>query len=81
MTTITSEISSVTLTTATFPTNTTSAPRVLVSVPDALYVCIGTNLLAHILSMVFAFLCVRNFGQGLKERIFNSRFDKWIQRR
>ncbi|UJR30542.1 hypothetical protein I4U23_018072 [Adineta vaga] len=58
---------------------TTTPSKVLVSVPDALYVCIGINFLTHILSVIFASLCVRNFGKDLKQRVFNNRFDKWFQ--
>jgi hypothetical protein len=58
---------------------TTTIPHVF-SVPAALYVCIGINFLTHISSLVLAFLCIRNFGKGLKGRIFNNRIDKWFQR-
>ena len=78
LTTTTTIFTSMSTTTMTMPSTTS---KTLVSVPDALYVCIGTNLLAHVLSMIFAFLCTRNFGQGLKERVFNNRFDKWFQKR
>ncbi|CAF3454606.1 unnamed protein product [Rotaria socialis] len=54
---------------------------VLVPVPKALYVCIAANLLTHISSMIFAFICILNFRKGLKEKIFNNRLDKWFQQR
>ncbi|CAF0790800.1 unnamed protein product [Rotaria sordida] len=69
------------ITTTPITTISTSMPRVLVSVPKALYVCIAANILTHILSMIFAFICIRNFGKGLKEKVFNNRFDKWFRKR
>jgi hypothetical protein len=80
-TTVTVPTTTATATSSTIATSSTSSPKTLVTVPNALYVCIGTNLLAHILSMVFGFLCVRNFGKELKDRVFNNRFDKWFQKR
>ncbi|CAF1020941.1 unnamed protein product [Adineta steineri] len=80
MTTNSSVIPTTLFTSSMFPMNTTAIPKNLVSVPDALYVCIGTNFLSHILSLIFAFLCIHNFGKGLKERVFNNRIDKWFQR-
>ena len=65
-------------------TSSTMPPKTLVSVPHALYVCIGTNLLAHLLSLIVAILCLRNFGKGLTERVFNNPVDrllrKWFSR-
>ncbi|CAF1479080.1 unnamed protein product [Rotaria magnacalcarata] len=55
--------------------------EVLVPVPKALYVCIAANLFTHISSMIFAYICILNFRQGLKEKIFNNRLDKWFQQR
>ncbi|CAF2474279.1 unnamed protein product [Rotaria sp. Silwood2] len=69
------------ITTTPFTTISTSTPKVLVSVPKVLYVCIAANFLTHILSMIFASICIRNFGKGLKEKIFNNRLDKWFQKR
>ena len=61
-------------------TSSTLPPKTLVSVPHALYVCIGTNLLAHILSLIVAVLCLRNFGKGLTERVFNNPVDKLLRK-
>ncbi|CAF4003109.1 unnamed protein product [Rotaria sp. Silwood1] len=69
------------ITTTIFTTISTSTPKGLVPVPKALYVCIVANILTHLLSMIIACICIRNFGKGLKERVFNNRFDKWFQKR
>ncbi|CAF3446497.1 unnamed protein product [Rotaria sp. Silwood1] len=69
------------ITTTIFTAISTSTPKGLVPVPKALYVCIVANILTHLLSMIFACMCIRNFGKGLKERVFNNRFDKWLQKR
>ena len=60
------------------PWSTSPLPA-LVSVPSALYVCMGINFVTHILSLIFGYLCVRNFGKDFKQRVFNNRFDKWFQ--
>ncbi|CAF0892543.1 unnamed protein product [Adineta ricciae] len=60
------------------PWSTSPLPA-LVSVPSALYVCMGINFVTHILSFVFGCFCIRNFGKDLKQRVFNNRFDKWFQ--
>ncbi len=61
-------------------TSTKPSPPNIVPVPYALYVCVVLNMITHILSIFFAFLCFRNFGKGLKERVFNNRADKLLQR-
>ena len=43
------------------------------------YVCISVNLVIHILSIVLGFWCTRNFNKGLKEKVFNTKIDRWIQ--
>ncbi|CAF1341391.1 unnamed protein product [Rotaria magnacalcarata] len=61
---------------------TTKATMInLVPVLQVLYVCISANLLTHILSMGMGFWCTRHFKQGLKEKVFNNKIDKWIQKR
>ena len=45
-----------------------------------LYVCMALNILAQIVTLILGIICVRNFGKGLKERVFNSRADKLFQR-
>ncbi|CAF3506490.1 unnamed protein product [Adineta steineri] len=64
-------------------TTSTAANSVVDFVPilHVLYVCLTANLLAHIISMILAFCCTRNFNKGLKERVFNNKFDKWFQQR
>ncbi len=64
-------------------TTTTAWTTVVNFVPilNVLYVCITANLLAHIISMILGFWCTRNFNQGLKEKVFNNKLDKWIQER
>jgi len=44
-------------------------------------VCIGVNVLTHIASIIYVIRCVRNFGKGLKEDVFNHELDKWFQER
>ena len=46
-----------------------------------LYVCIGLNVFTHILSIVLSLFCVGNFGKGLKEKVFNSKLDKYFHKR
>ena len=60
--------------------SSTTAPPSLFPVVTVLYVCIGFNLVTHVLAMVFGFYAVRNFGKSLKQRVFNNQFDKWFQR-
>ena len=43
-----------------------------------LYVCIGLNLCTHLITMVLTVICVGNFGKGLKERVFNSKLDRYF---
>jgi hypothetical protein len=52
-----------------------------VPILNVLYVCISANFVTHIMSIVFGFLCTRNFNQGLKDKVFNNKFDKWFQER
>ncbi len=63
----------------------TTTPRTpvvdLVPILQVLYACITANLLAHIISMILGLWCARNFNQGLKEKVFNNKLDKWIQER
>jgi hypothetical protein len=48
-------------------------------IKGVLYVCMALNILTHISAFVLGIICMRNFGKGLKERVFNSRADKWFQ--
>ncbi|UJR16140.1 hypothetical protein I4U23_003051 [Adineta vaga] len=77
------DISPYSTTTATTMSSTTTAkpPVDLVPILHVLYVCISANLLAHIISMIMGFWCTRNFRKGLKEKLFNSKLDKWIRTR
>jgi len=58
----------------------TAAPMSLIPVPTVLYVCIGVNIFTHLASFVVGFVCMKNYGKGLKERIFNNQLDKWFQK-
>ncbi|CAF1032056.1 unnamed protein product [Didymodactylos carnosus] len=40
----------------------------LVPLLSVLYVCVGINLVTHLLALVFGGLCAKNFGKGLKEK-------------
>jgi hypothetical protein len=53
----------------------------MVPVLIVLYVCAGVNFVLHIMSLIMGFWCTRNFKQGLKERVFNNKIDKWVQHR
>jgi len=33
------------------------------------------------MSMVMGLWCKRNFNKGLRERVFNTKIDKWFQER
>ena len=50
-------------------------------VTTLLYGCMALNTLTHVMSLVLAFVCVRNFGKGLKEKVFNSGPDKYFRQR
>lgn len=66
----------------TISTTTTKTPQVdVVPILQVLYACMSANLIAHIISMILGFWCTRNFNQGLKERVFNNKLDKWFQER
>jgi hypothetical protein len=63
-------------------TTTKPTPMInLVPILNVLYICISANLLTHIISLIFGSLCARNFDKGLKDKVFNNKFDKWIQER
>ncbi|CAM4822888.1 unnamed protein product, partial [Rotaria magnacalcarata] len=51
----------------------------LISILPALYTCVAVNFVSFILSIVFAIKCIRNFDKGLKERVFHSKLDQWLQ--
>ncbi len=66
---------------------TTESTTTLAPIPNmvpvliVIFVCAAANLILHVLSLVMGFLCTRNFKQGLKERVFNNKIDKWVQER
>jgi hypothetical protein len=53
----------------------------MLPVLQVLYVCVAANFITHIMSMVMGFWCKRNFNKGLRERVFNTKIDKWFQER
>lgn len=60
--------------------SSTKPPVNHVPVPVALFVCMALNICSHIASCVCAGLCVKNFGKGLKEKVFNNRADKLFRK-
>mgnify|MGYP006892772657 FL=1 len=57
----------------------TQAPNTAASIPIALYLCMAFNFLGHIASFVIGMMCVKNFGRGLKEKVFNNRMDRFFR--
>lgn len=53
----------------------------MLPVIGVLYVCVVANILSHFTSLVMGFWCTKNFKHGLKEKVFNTGIDKWIQQR
>lgn len=70
-------------TTAPFQTTSTTHPPIpnMLPVIGVLYVCVIANILSHFTSLIMGFWCTRNFKHDLKERVFNTRIDKWVQQR
>jgi hypothetical protein len=65
---------------ATFSSRLALEAASILPLQAVLYVCIGLNIVTHLLSIGLSIVCVRNFGRGLKEKVFDSKADKFFQK-